>query len=576
MISEDHAREASLTQDFEALSVSKRLVRSVSKKLKKKSRKDESDKEEDARGISMLCLGRGGGCKVGADTSEDGEDFGNRRSSSASEDGKGHHTLCGSEEISVDCFSNGVKDRFRRRNTRKYLELGESPESSRMHVFLPDDILELCLMRLPLTSLMSARLVCKKWRYLATTPRFMKMRQEGFHQHPWLFLFGAVKDEYCSGEIYAFDFSFDKWHRIDADILKGRFMFSVASICDEIFVVGGRSSLSNSGKLDRSLYKTHKEVFGFCPLTKSWRRVAPMKYARSAPILGICEADSDSLILQSQQSWQDKRFSRSRVGGVSDVYEDPHMLSSRRQCRNSFDENESMLFQQKKSSRCVKRKSAQLINGCKRFLLIAVGGLGPWDEDLDSGEIYDSATNKWTEICMLPQHFGIVCSGVICNGVFYIYSELDRLAGYDIERGFWVCIQTIPSPPRVQEYYPKFVSSNGRLFMLSVSWCEGDGQIGRRNKAIRKLWELDLMNLVWSEVSVHPDAPMDWNAAFVADRNLIFGVEMFKIFGQMLDFLTLCDVSDLGNDWRHISRSRVGQELDASSCVTKSIAVLHL
>jgi len=112
--------------------------------------------------------------------------------------------------------------------------------------------------------------------------------------------------------------------------------------------------------------------------------------------------------------------------------------------------------------------------------------------------------------------------------------------------------------------------------MLSVSWCEGEGRIGRRNKAVRKLWELDLMYLTWTEVSVHPDAPMDWNAAFVGDRNLIFGVEMFKIFGQVLDFLTVCDVSDMRANWSHISRNHVTHELDASSCMTKSLAVLHL
>lgn len=84
------------------------------------------------------------------------------------------------------------------------------------------------------------------------------------------------------------------------------------------------------------------------------------------------------------------------------------------------------------------------------------------------------------------------------------------------------------------------------------------------------------MYLNWYEVSVHPDAPMDWNAGFIADGNLIFGIEMFKIFGQVLDFFTVCDVSDMGMKWSHISRNHVTRELDASSCMTKSMAVLHL
>lgn len=575
--------EDSLRRDFESLTVSKRLVRSVSRKLRNKNlRNYDGDDEDDVKGVSLKCLtlyGRGGGCKVGAETGEECGDPSSRRRSSASEEGKGYKPFCGSEEtgVGVDCFSYGVKEKFWKKSNRKDLELEESVRNSRMHIFLPDDILEMCLVRLPLTSLMNARLVCKKWRYLTTTPRFLQMRREGLYQNPWLFLFGAVKDGYCSGEIHALDVSQDQWHRIDAGILKGRFMFSVVSIMDDVYVVGGCSSLTSFGRVDRSSFKTHKGVLVFSPLTKSWRKVASMRYARSMPILGISEVSSDFSIIPCHQSRQDRRFPRSRLGGVSDVYEDPHRLSLRRQYRNSFDGFEGSLLPNRKSYKFIRQKSDQSIAKFgKRFVLIAVGGLGSWDEPLDSGEIYDSVSNKWMEIQRLPVDFGVVSSGVVCNGIFYVYSEIDKLAGYDIERGFWIGIQTSPFPPRVIEYYPKLVSCSGRLFMLSVSWCEGDGQIGCRNKAVRKLWELDLMYLTWTEVSVHPDAPMDWNAAFVADRNHIFGVEMFKIFGQVLDFLTVCDVSEKRMNWSHISRNHVAHELDATSCMTKSLAVLHL
>lgn len=581
MFSERLSGEASLNRDFEALSVSQRLVRSVSQKLRKKNNRCDAEEEDNVRGISVKCLtlyGRGGGCKVGADTGEEyGDPSSRRRSSSASEEGKGYKPICGNDEPGVDCFSYGVREKFWKKNNRKYLELEDSIQNSRLHIFLPDDILEMCLVRLPLTSLMNARLVCKKWRFLTTTPRFLQMRRDGLYQNPWLFLFGAVKDGYCSGEIHALDVSQDQWHRIDSDILKGRFMFSVASIQDDIYIVGGCSSLTHFGRVDRSSFKTHKGVLVFSPLTKSWRKVASMRYARSMPILGISEVSSDFSIVHSHQHRQERRFPRSRIGGVSDVYEDPHRLSLRRQYRNAVDDNEASLFHSRKSHKFTRQKSDQSnAKGCKKFVLIAVGGLGSWDEPLDSGEIYDPISNKWMEIQKLPIDFGVVCSGVICNGIFYVYSETDKLMGFDIERGFWIAIQTFPFPPRVHEYYPKLVSCNGRLFMLSVSWCEGDGQIGQRNKAVRKLWELDLMYLTWTEVSVHPDAPMDWNAAFVADKHLIFGVEMFKIFGQVLDFLTVCDVSDTGTNWGHISRNHMTHELDASSCITKSLAVLHL
>lgn len=575
--------EESLRRDFEVLSVSKRLVRSVSRKLRRKDHKGERELEEqdDSRGVSMKCLNlysRGGGCKVGAYMSGEFGDPSSRRGSSASEEGKMYRTICGVEENNVDCFSYAMKERFWRKSNQKYIELGEPVGNSRMNVFLPDDILEMCLVRLPLTSLMNARLVCKRWKYLTTTSRFMQMRREGSYQSPWLFLFGTVKDGYCSREIHAFDISQHQWLRIDADILKGRFMFSVASIQDEIYIVGGCSSSANFGIVDRNSFKTHKGVLVFSPLTKSWRKVAAMKNSRSMPVLGVSEVTSDFMVIHSHQNRHYRRVSRSRISGVSDVYEDPHRLSVRRQHRNASDEFEpSFMYNNRKSYRLTRQRSEQSnAKGHRRFVLIAVGGLGSWDEPLDSGEIYDSVSNKWSEIQKLPLDFGIVCSGAVSKGMFYVYSETDKLAGYDIERGYWIMIQTSPFPPRVQEYLPKLVSCNGRLFMLSVSWCEGDGQIGQRNKAVRKLWELDLFNLTWAEVSVHPDAPIDWNAAYVVDKNRIFGIEMCKIFGQVLDFLTLCDVSDTGMNWKHIPRRRMTHKLDASSCVTKTMAVIHL
>lgn len=574
--------EDGLCQDFESLSVSRRLVRSVSQKLRKKRiNRSAGDEEETTNGFSLRCLnlyGRGGGCRVGAGTGDDFGDSSGRRRSSASEEGKGYKTMCGAEETGVDCFSYGRKERFWKRSNRRELELDALERNRRLHHLLPDDILEMCLMRLPLSSLMNARLVCKKWNYLASTTRFMQMRRESLYQTPWLFVFGSVKDGFCSGEIQVLDVTLNRWHIVNAEVLKGRFMFSVASIRDEIFIVGGCSSLTSFGRVDRSSFKTHKSVLVFSPSTKSWGKVASMKHARSSPVLGICEVSQDCPIIHGHSTRQDRRFPRSRLGGVSDVYEDPHRLSVRRQLRSMSDENAGFFAQAKKQCRPLRQRSeSSNMRDSKRFVLIAIGGLGSWDEPLDSGEIYDSMSNKWIEMQKLPADFGIVCSGVVCNSVFFVYSESDKLAGYDIERGgCWVVIQTTPFPPRVHEYYPKLVSCNSRLFMLSVSWCEGDGQIGRRNKAIRKIWELDLMYLTWTEVSTHPDAPMDWNAAFVADKNLIFGVEMFKIFGQVLDFFTVCNVSDKGMKWSHIARNRVVHELDASSCMTKTMVALHL
>ncbi|KAG9154226.1 hypothetical protein Leryth_000694 [Lithospermum erythrorhizon] len=562
--------DTSLCQDLESLSVSKRLVRSLSQRLK---RRHHSEDEVDSSGVSVGCLsmyGRGGGCKVGAETGEEFLDCTIRRRSNVVDEGKRYPVVSGNEHATMDCFSYGRMERFWRRSNRKFIEFrGPQQTGSSMNVFLPDDILEMCLVRLPLTSLMNARLVCRKWRSLTSTPRFMQIRREGLFQSPWLFLFGVVKESYCSGEIHAFDVSLGKWHTIEAEFLKGRYLFSVASIQDDVYIVGGCSSLTNYGRIDRSSFKTHKGVLVFSPLTRSWRKAASMRYSRSSPILGVAEVSSNCVVAKSHQNRSDRRTYRSRIGGASDVYEDPHRLSVRRNADSLFTNTSTRESFRQKPEHSNKKDRRQ-------FILIAVGGLGTWDEPLDTAELYDSESNKWMEIQKMPVELGVACSGVVCNGMFYVYSERDRLAAYDIEKGYWVGIQTTPVPPRVHEYYPKLISCDSRLFMLSVSWCEGDGQIGRRNKAVRKLWELDLSVLTFAEVSTHPDAPMDWNAAFVADKNMIFGVEMFKIFGQVLDFLTMFDVSSNGNYWSHISRNQVAHELDSSSCLTKSMALLHL
>ncbi|AES69658.1 F-box/kelch-repeat plant protein [Medicago truncatula] len=95
---------------------------------------------------------------------------------------------------------------------------------------LPDDILELCLNCLPFESLKNVRLACKNWSSFLTTERILQIKDTRC-QNLWLFVF-------------------------DADILKGRSMFSVASINDGIIIVGGKS---NIGKVVGPI-KEHNEV----------------------------------------------------------------------------------------------------------------------------------------------------------------------------------------------------------------------------------------------------------------------------------------------------------------------------
>ncbi|PKA60628.1 F-box/kelch-repeat protein [Apostasia shenzhenica] len=563
-IGDSGAEIAAVQDDMDELSVSKKLARSVNQKLKKKKKKKMSAERENGMCSLSGCLGfhvKGSGCRVGACEDLDGNC---RRRLGCAEACKPGKTVV--ENTNVERFSYSMQEKLWRKGLRKEKGTAQNPSISAPAASLPDDILELILSMLPWSSVMAARGVCRRWKYITGRSHFMQMRAEGSYQTPWLLLFGIAKDGRNVGEIHALDISLDRWHRSSHKVLKGRCLFSVVSVQTDVYIVGGCFSSGNSKR-------TSKEVLVFSPLKGSFHEVFPMKEARSEPVLGVFKASYSHNFFHSQIHLQALTPAKVQAVGCSEVYQDPHRLSLRRQLKDVFADDE------KSSPQTMKKPSmfpSQRRKNEPQFALIAVGGHGSYDEPLDSGEIYDPITNKWVEIAKLPVGFGPVCSGVVCEGMFYVYSETDKLAAFDLENGYWVMIQ-VPRPPlRLPEYYPKLVSCQSRLFMLCVSWCDRDGILNRREKAVRKLWELNLKSHSWSEASTHPDAPMDWNAAFVADQSRIYGVEMFKIFGQVLGFVTACNVSDARMRWNRISKNHGAHEADAASCTSKSALVLHL
>lgn len=261
-----------------------------------------------------------------------------------------------------------------------------------------------------------------------------------------------------------------------------------------------------------------------------------------------------------------------RLGGTSAVYEDPHRLSLRRlQLRDVLNEDTDSTGLIPYHGKVAKQEEQR---AQPRLALIAVGGRGLWDEPLVSGEIYDPVTDKWVEIAGFPTDVGLACSGAICGNIFYVYCESDTLVAYHLDNGSWAVIQTSRPPPRLRDYTPALVCCASRLFMLCVSWCD---PANRRDKVVRKVFELDLgSSLQWAEASAHPDAPMDTNVAFAVGQDMIYAVEMFRIFGKVLDFVTVCRVSEAEQTWSRVSRENVAAEADAMSCRLKSMAVLRL
>ncbi|PUZ71875.1 hypothetical protein GQ55_2G349700 [Panicum hallii var. hallii] len=442
---------------------------------------------------------------------------------------------------------------------------------------LPDDVMEMVLGRLPLASLLAARCVCRRWRDLTVAPQFLRVRRDEQgdpepRRAPWLFLFGVDGDVGWGAApapvVHALDVAAHRWRRIGAGGLKGRFLFSVAGVGDDLYVVGGRSGGSDASKV-----KTHKGVLVFSPLTGSWRKAAPMRTARSRPVLGVFEMSATCSILHARAEKHVRR-ARSRLGGASAVYEDPHRLSFRRlRLKDMLNEDTDSTELASSHDKSAGHDGEE---GQPRLAIVAVGGRGHWDEPLVSGEIYDPLIDKWVEIAGFPTDVGLACSGAVCGRMFYVYCESDTLVAYHLDKGSWVVVQASRPPPRLRDYAPTLACCASRLFMLCVSWCDRHGPVDRREKVVRKLFELDLTSLQWTEAAAHPDAPMDPNAAFAAGRDRIYAVEMFRIFGKVLDFVTACRVSDTEQKWSRVGRENAATEADAMSGRLKSMAVLHL
>lgn len=561
--------DGSLNSDLESLTVSNPISKnSAANKLRKRSLGEK--KLTDPKPGSSKCLSlpvKSNGCRVCACDELDSTI--KTRLVTSVEQSVPRKPGSFVETAAIECFSYKKHSRKGKRFNQERM-LSPEPGFS-----LPDDVLESILGQLPLSSLMAARCVCKKWRNLTTSRQFIQLRSNCLYNTPWLFLLGVMRDESHTGDIHALDISSDRWHHIKSDHLEGRFLYSTVSVGSDLYIVGGCSSALSCNPNPPLSLKTEKSVLVFSPLTGLWRKAASMQVARTRPIVGAFEITPNCSIFHNRVERHDlKKQPKARLGlgTASDVYDDPHRLSARLSLRNAFDEDDSISSDPSKEINKIRTGSVPKLG------LIVIGGYGCWEEPLDSGEIYDPLNDRWVGIAGLPADFGLPCTGTVCGRKFYVYTETDKLAAYDLDLGFWVGIQTNRPAPRLREYNPKIISCGTRLFMLCVSWCERDGQVNRREKAVRKVLELEKSSdgNKWKEVSRHPDAPMDWCAAYVADTECIYGLEMFRIFGQVLDFVTACHMAGGDMRWTRVSRKQMRHEIDPLSCTMKALAVLHL
>lgn len=513
------------------------------------------------------------------------------------------------------CFANSRIERLRDRGSSKgercprELSKTESDHAkwSREHPGLPDDLLEMCLARTPFITLTRARLVCRKWKVLTMSSHFLAIREKFCTRKPWLLLFGLSKDSISTGQIHAWDPTSDSWHSIRTDMLSGRLLFSVASLNSLVYVIGGCSSLPNrNGRPDKSTVKMLKAVLAYNPVTGSWKKVSSMGTARAMAVTGVFETRHGQVVRSiSSRSFGSCRYEEferrwkacntiecnnsGMLGNISCHREEQGMHEDGRLAARGSDISSVLFHTDQLPTRCDICALGEIRHECDRssndtdgYKLIVVGGHDTCNEPLFSAEVYDPSTNTWRDIAKLPAEHGITCAGVVCNGLFYAYSETDKLAAYDFDLNLWTSIQVTNNLTRLHEYIPKLVTCNGKVFLLGVAWGDREGENtsggdgSRLEKAIRMLWELNPSSQSWLEISMHPDAPLDWNAVFVSEGDQIFGIEMFKIFGQVLDFVTVCDLSGSQVTWKRVSRLGVTNDVDVSSCISKSAVVVQL
>ncbi|XP_024514737.1 F-box/kelch-repeat protein At5g42360 [Selaginella moellendorffii] len=480
-------------------------------------------------------------------------------------------------------------------------------------IVLPDDVLEMCLARLPFDSLVRARAVCKKWSSLTRSSHFLQLRDRMGSPRPWLFVLGLSRDGVSLGQIQALDPTLDRWRSIRADALAGRLLYSVASSGSKLFVVGGCSARASSDREKGGFLKTHRSVLVLDAFTGQWSKAGiGMKSARTTPVVGVFEmtqgiklklfaAPEKKTTTTTTTTTNHRRIARKRSaeigvfrgssstgpGGGSSFMD---QISARRWQRSySFRELTTSLGSSSSSSK-PSGSSGSGSGSSSAFGLIVIGGEDERNQTLSSGEVYDPSSSSWREIAAWPcTDLGSLCTGVVSKGVLYCYSDSDKLAALDLERNSWheIAISASGIPSRIQDYLPKLVVCKGRILLVGVVWASRsqhqiNGFEQQQPKAARKIWRLEQdrsSSWRWSEVSQHPDAPLDWNAVFIGHGDRIFGVEMFKIFGQVLDFVTVCQFAGSRRkraSWDRASKQRMGQDVDSSSCLTKAAVIVQL
>ncbi|CAM8928204.1 unnamed protein product [Rhodiola kirilowii] len=122
---------------------------------------------------------------------------------------------------------------------------------------LQSDLLEQILVYLPIASMVKAGLVCKKWREITTSKRFLLNASQTVPQKPWYFM--HIDDYHYVQSWYAYDPILQKWQRIEFLDMMESFR-----ICD-----------SSDGLV---CYRKKNEIYVCNPITRETKKLPRLTY----------------------------------------------------------------------------------------------------------------------------------------------------------------------------------------------------------------------------------------------------------------------------------------------------------
>ncbi|KAL5731750.1 hypothetical protein ACHQM5_004450 [Ranunculus cassubicifolius] len=321
---------------------------------------------------------------------------------------------------------------------------------------LPDDIALDCLLRLPVETHSSCRVVCKRWHYLLSTKgQFFALRKELGYQDPWLFISTYQK---CTGRIQwqVLDLTNFSWHIIPPMPCKERICsqgFRCVSIPHRgtLFVCGGTISDIDSPVNLVLKYEIHKN---------RWSVMEKMKTARSFFASGVIDG-----------------FVYVAGGNSSDLYEL---------------ESGEVLDPVKGNWKAISSMNANMASYDSAVLdgklLVTEGWLWPFLFS-PRGQIYDPRSNTWENMSATLRE-GWTGLSVVVKGQLFVVSEHEnmKLKVYDVKTDSWDVVAGSPVPQLVGK--PFSVSSNDcRVFVVGCNLHVAIGYVKKMNiTSVGKKW----------------------------------------------------------------------------------------